>query len=546
MTSLPCPPSDAELYTFFGPQKRWFVVVRTIAVAFVGVSLARFASQRIALLPFLLLLELMALVCLVSLYTSTRKRRIEAGEHRALVAAWRPDSYPSVDIFLPTCGEPMELLASRYEHVAAMDYAGVLRMYVLDDAARPEVAKLAADVGFEYLSRPNRGEFKKAGNLRYGHEHSDGDLIVIFDADFAPRRDFLAHLLPYLDDLRVGIVQSPQHFDTTVEQNWLERAAGSTQELFYRWVQPSRDSVGAPICVGTNAVYRRAALDAAGGFAQIGHSEDVHTGVKVVRAGYQVRYVPVVLAKGVCPAVLDNFLTQQYRWCTGSMSLLADRNFHRLRLTLSQRLCFFSGFGYYLSTAVFVLVMPAPTLVMAWFMPEYVRPSNYIWLIPMLMVYPMTALLYRSRWGLHVLRVQVIYSYAHAVAAWHTLRGRPAEWVPTGASAARRSVAGKIRALMTASIVSCQIALWSGITASLLRGYSWLDFSAMIIFGLLNLAIVGPILALAHPWLGVAADRTRARLMPRRLRPARTAVATAATTARSTAQEPVLPPEAAG
>jgi cellulose synthase (UDP-forming) len=514
MTSLPQPPSDAELYTYFGRQQRWFVVLRVLAVGFVCVSLARFAAQRIPLLPFLVVLQVVVAVAAISLYTSTRKRRTRPEDHRALLAGWRPRAYPSVDVLLPSAGEPLELLASRYEHVAALQYPGALRVYVLDDSGRPEVAWLAGLSGFRYLSRPNRGELKKAGNLRYGYERSGGDLIVVFDADFAPRRDFLAHLLPYLDDPLVGIVQSPQYFDTTAEQNWLERAAGATQELFYRWVQPSRDSVGAPICVGTNAVYRRSALAAAGGFAQIGHSEDVHTGVQIVRAGFQVRYVPVVLAKGTCPNALDSFLTQQYRWCTGSLSLLADRNFHKLPLTLAQRLCFFSGFGYYLSTAFFVLVMPAPTLVMVWYLPDFVRPSNSAWLLPTLLLYPLTSVLYRSRWGLHVVRVQLLYSYAHVVATWHTIRRRPAEWVPTGAVVRSTAVAGTIRGLMTVWIIGCQVILWLGISVSLERGYSWADFSAMIVIGGLNLAIVGPILALVHPPLGVLVGRVLDLLAP--------------------------------
>jgi cellulose synthase (UDP-forming) len=536
MTSLPQPPSDEEVYAYFGAQRRWFVVLRAVAAGFVCVSLARFAAQRIPLLPFLIVLQVVVAVAAISLYTSTRRRRLDAEDHRALVAGWRPESYPSVDVLLPSAGEPLELLATRYEYLAALEYPGELNCYVLDDSGRPEVAWLARLSGFHYLCRPNRGELKKAGNLRYGYEHSDGDLILVFDADFAPRRDFLAHLLPYLDDPAVGIVQSPQYFDTTDEQSWLERAAGATQELFYRWVQPSRDSVGAPICVGTNAVYRRAALASAGGFAQIGHSEDVHTGVKILRAGFQVRYVPVVLAKGTCPDVLDSFLTQQYRWCAGSLSLLADRNFHRLPLTLAQRLCFFSGFGYYLSTAFFVLVMPAPTLVMAWFLPDYVRSSNYVWLIPTFLLYPLTVLLYRSRWGLHVLRVQIVYSYAHVVATWHTMRRRPAEWVPTGAAVPRTSVAGKIRALMSIWIVACQLMLWVGISVSLERGYTWLDFSAMIVLGALNLAIVGPILALAHPRLAALAGRAVRRLAPQWLvsaaRATRAAVPSSASTAR--------------
>src|SRR5262249_36877354 len=154
-----------------------------------------------------------------------------------------------------------------------------------------------------------------------GFEQSHGDLIAVFDADFVPRPDFIRELMPYFDDPRVGIVQSPQYFGTGRSMHWLQRNAGATQEMFYRWIQTARDRFGAAICVGTCALYRRTALEEAGGFAQIGHSEDVHTGVNVMKVGYRLRYVPVVVSKGLCPDSFSGFVNQQYRWCTGSLSL---------------------------------------------------------------------------------------------------------------------------------------------------------------------------------------------------------------------------------
>jgi cellulose synthase (UDP-forming) len=98
--------------------------------------------------------------------------------------------------------------------------------------------------------------------------------------------------------------------------------------MFYRLIQTSRDTVDGAICVGTCAIYRRAALENSEGFAQIGHSEDVHTGVNLIRAGYKVRYLPVILAKGLCPETFSGYVNMMYRWCTGSLSLLADPRFH--------------------------------------------------------------------------------------------------------------------------------------------------------------------------------------------------------------------------
>jgi cellulose synthase (UDP-forming) len=96
--------------------------------------------------------------------------------------------------------------------------------------------------------------------------NSQAPLIAVFDAHFVPRPDFLRHLVPYLDDESVGIVQSPQCFESVHVRSCIERAARAAQELFFRWMQPARDAEGAAVCCGTNAVYRRSAIEAAGGF----------------------------------------------------------------------------------------------------------------------------------------------------------------------------------------------------------------------------------------------------------------------------------------
>lgn len=143
-----------------------------------------------------------------------------------LVHAWQPAVLPGVDLYLPTCGEPLDVLGNAYRAVAAVDWPGALTVWVLDDADRPEVAALAASYGYEYVVRPDRGHLKKAGNLNHALTLSSAEFIAILDADFAPRPDFLRHLVPYLADPAVGIVQSPQCFDTDESMGWIQRAAG--------------------------------------------------------------------------------------------------------------------------------------------------------------------------------------------------------------------------------------------------------------------------------------------------------------------------------
>lgn len=78
---------------------------------------------------------------------------------------------------------------------------------------------------------------KKAGNLRYAFARTSGDAVVIFDADFCPRSDFLRETTPYLLNSEIGILQTPQFFRWREEQTWVEQGAGSCQEFFYRMVQ---------------------------------------------------------------------------------------------------------------------------------------------------------------------------------------------------------------------------------------------------------------------------------------------------------------------
>ncbi|OHV39862.1 MULTISPECIES: glycosyltransferase family 2 protein [Pseudofrankia] len=452
---LPRAPTDAEKYVYFGRQHRWYIWLRSLATLSAATSLFLFANTTVMTWWFWIPFSIFTAYMVLTHICTTAKRRISRVDHEAITELWNPTRYPSVDIFLPCVGEDLRVIQNTYEHVARLHYPGAVAVYVLDDGARAEVRQLAEDYGFRYLSRPDRGRLKKAGNLKFGFEHSDGDLIVIFDADFCPRPDFILELAPYFDAYEdVGIVQSPQFFDTHRSMPWLQRCAGTVQESFYRWAQVSRDRLGAPICVGTCAIYRRSALVKSGGFAQIGHSEDVHTGVNLLKVGYRTIYVPVILAKGVCPDRLASFISQQYRWCAGSMSLLRDQAFHDSPLSYRQRMCFFTGFGYYISTAVGIITLPLPTIIMVWFLPDRVHLSNFFWLMPTFFMYPLIRVVHRTGWTPATIRVYTISSYSHAAAILDTLRNRTSEWVPTGETK---------RTTMT-SKVTVALILWTGTT----------------------------------------------------------------------------------
>jgi peptidoglycan/LPS O-acetylase OafA/YrhL/cellulose synthase/poly-beta-1,6-N-acetylglucosamine synthase-like glycosyltransferase len=479
-----------------GKQHRWLLVAQATSFALIAYSIFRFATADTRLLLFLLPMSLYSLTLLISLLSSGRRKRTDMLDHEHRVSSWNPDYLPSVDVFLPSAGEPLDILRNTYWYVAHLAWPAELNVYVLDDSARPEVLDIADEFGFHYLTRPNRGYLKKAGNLKFGYDRSDGDFILILDADFAPRHDALDEILPYFEDPTVGIVQTPQFFDTDKRMNWLQRCAGSTQELFYRFIQPSRDKSRAAICVGTCAVYRRSALEESGGFAQIGHSEDVHTGVNLMKVGFHVRYVPIIISKGLCPDTVSGFLNQQYRWCTGSMSLLADKNFHAAQhISFRQRLCFWAGFLYYISTGLNAFTAPLPALAMLFFLPQWIEPMNSIWLLGALLLwFVILPSVMKGRWRIEVLRIQVLYSFAHAVAIVHLLTGRTKEWVATGAANTRTTpLSVTIGRTMKIYVGTTYSLLWIG----LLHGtyvYGFEKFWAMLALASLATYIHLPLL----------------------------------------------------
>jgi cellulose synthase (UDP-forming) len=465
------------------------------------VRLMHSARWAVAYLPFLVFT---VLYYLVSLSVNAFSRNFDLRAHRRLRSSWRPAVHPTVDVFLPVCGEPLEVLHNTWTHVATMAryYPGVVTPYVLDDVGSGAVAAMAANFGFAYGTRRNKGWFKKAGNLHYGFGFSSGEYILILDADFAPRPDLLNELLPYMEsDPRVGIVQSPQYFRVLDQQNWIERGAGAVQELFYRSVQVSRQRSGGAICVGTCAVYRRAALAQNGGPTLIEHSEDVHTGFDLRRLGWDLRYVPIALAAGICPDTARAYQVQQYRWCSGSMSLLTSRKFWTAKLRLRSRLCYLSGFFYYLHTALFTFVAPLIPIALLLATPQALRLENLKLLAPSLvytaLVFPMW---HRCPYRLEAWAARMSYGWAHAFAIFDSLRRRRMPWQPTGSSA-RRDGGDKARRFRVG------VAVWGGSTALVWVGAAmWRmatmyppDFALVLASGLFYAVVVGRVLVQPQP-----------------------------------------------
>ena len=489
----PPPPDDGEKYAYVHRNLPYLTITLVVSASCVIISQIRFELHDPALWPFLVFTTAYVIYQVISLPVNFTGHGFDLAAHQARVQAWHPASYPSVDIYLPICGEPIEVLRNTWNAVFELiaGYPGLAQAYVLDDGPSDEASSVSASFGFRYVRRPDLRVYKKSGNLRYAFARTNGEYLVILDADFAPRRDFLTETLPYMDDPSIAIVQTPQFFRESAAQTWIENSAGAIQEVFYRSIQVARDRFGAAVCVGTSALYRRAALEPQGGPTLIPYAEDVHTGLDVRRAGWSLVYVPVVLSAGICPDNLDAFVRQQYRWCTGNAGVVFSHRMWSVRMNIGARLTYISGFFYYVYTGLLTFFGPMIPIVMLAFLPGQVRLRNFVILVPAMVAgFVLYPLWHHSRYGPAVWPLGVARGWAHVFSIWDSARGKTMGWHPT------RTPGGTLRRFRV------WVTGWSGSTALLWAALAlWrtvalssAQFAVLLCFGMLNLVVVGRVI----------------------------------------------------
>lgn len=165
----------------------------------------------------------------------------------------------TVDVFITTYNEPIELVMTTAR--AARQIAYPHTTWILDDGVRPELAEAARDAGVGYLTRSDdwigKPRHAKAGNLNSALFETDGEFLLILDADQIPDPLILHRTLGYFaDDPEVAVVQTPQWFMNVDEADPL----GAQAPLFYGPIQQGKDGWNAAFFCGSNAVLRREAL----------------------------------------------------------------------------------------------------------------------------------------------------------------------------------------------------------------------------------------------------------------------------------------------
>ena len=296
--------------------------------------------------------------------------------------------YPTVDVFIPTYNEPVEIVKITTMAALNIDYPkDKFRVYILDDggtvAKRGDpkngtaawerhfaLRRLAADLGADYLTR-EKNLHAKAGNLTHAMAHTTGELILVLDCDHVPSRDILKNTAGwFLKDEKVAFVQTPHFFmnPNPIERNMaIFKDAPTENDLFYRAIHPGLDSWNSSYFCGSAAVLRRSCLEEIGGISGQTITEDCETALSLHKRGYKSVFIPKPMVCGLSPETFDDFIIQKSRWAQGMAQIFVLNNpLFEEGLSFYQKICYFNSsfywfFGFsrvvfYLAPAAFLLL----------------------------------------------------------------------------------------------------------------------------------------------------------------------------------------------
>lgn len=278
-----------------------------------------------------LVLCVYAVNCYVMMYLFHLRRKEEMGTHERVCAEFwarhTDASLPVVTTQLPVYNEA-NVVARLIHAVVAMDYPRTKHhIQVLDDSTDETSAVIAelvaqyrgAGVWIDHVQRGTR-EGYKAGALRHGMARGTGELLAIFDADFVPGRDFLRQMVPHvMADERCAAAQARWSY-LNRRESVFTRAQSIGLDAHFAIEQGARAWNGLYMNFnGTAGIWRRAAIEAAGGWQDDTLTEDMDLSYRVQLAGWKLAFVFDVEVPCELPGAMRAYKAQQFRWAKGSL-----------------------------------------------------------------------------------------------------------------------------------------------------------------------------------------------------------------------------------
>lgn len=258
-----------------------------------------------------------------------------------------PAALPRVTVQLPIYNERFvieRLLAS----VEALEYPrALLDVQILDDSndgTTQLIAELVTQLrtrglDISHVRRPQRAGYK-AGALASGMRSARGEFILILDADFQPQPSLIMDLLSPMADVHVGMVQARwTHLNRN--ENALTRAQAILLDAHFLIETAARARAGLFFNFhGTAGLWRRSAIEAAGGWSADTVTEDLDLSYRAQLAGWRFIYCPEIEVPAELPSTLAAFRQQQARWARGTIATARKHLPNILRAPLPWRVRF--------------------------------------------------------------------------------------------------------------------------------------------------------------------------------------------------------------
>ncbi len=297
----------------------------------------------IASLTFILMYSVVQ-VHLAILYLRFQKGNKKAHEALPLMPT---DHWPMVTVQLPLYNE-MYVVERLIDAIAAFDYPrDRFEIQILDDStdetveivARKVIEWQAKGIDIVHLHRSNR-EGYKAGALKEGLLTAKGEFIAIFDADFLPHANFLRTTIPHFHDPKIGVVQTRwEHINR--DYSILTRLQAFALDAHFSVEQQGRNSVGYFINFnGTAGIWRRVAIDDAGGWQSDTLTEDLDLSYRAQLKGWRFKFLENLDSPAELPAAMGAIKSQQFRWTKGAAETARKNlgNVLRAKLPLGTKL----------------------------------------------------------------------------------------------------------------------------------------------------------------------------------------------------------------
>jgi len=266
--------------------------------------------------------------CYVMLFLHRRAWKKVLQHETAVQQAWQASTpqFPRVTVQLPIYNERY-VIQRLVEVVLSLRYPRTqLEIQILDDstdettATARQLVERYRHLGFNITlqHRPHRHGYK-AGALAEGLARATGEFIAIFDADFVPAPDFLLRTLPFFQDPTVAMVQTRWgHLNRAYSRLTLAQSFGIDGHFGVE--QAARCGAGLFLNFnGSGGIWRRQAIDDAGGWQADTLTEDLDLSYRAQLRGWRMQFVPHVVCPAELPVQMSGVKSQQHRWAKGSI-----------------------------------------------------------------------------------------------------------------------------------------------------------------------------------------------------------------------------------